>query len=251
MTDATVTKATSAESAPSSVLPEEAAHFGRLAADWWNPHGSSAMLHRLNPARLTYIRERIDAHWDGDGEGFTPLAGRSALDVGCGAGLLAEPLARLGARVTAVDAAPENIAAARAHAGRLAIDYRVGSVEDLADETFDLVTCLEVIEHVADADAFVAGLARAVSPGGLLILSTPNRTALSRLALITLAEGTGRIPRGTHDWDRFLTPEELAEALGRAGMRVIDVRGLGFSPTRGFALSDSTALDYFVTAVAA
>ena len=194
-----------------------------MAADWWNPRGSSAMLHRLNPARLGYIRERIDAHWDGDGETFTPLAGRRVLDVGCGAGLLAEPLARLGGAVTAIDAAPENIAAARAHAGALAIDYRVGGVETAAGETFDLVTCLEVIEHVADAAAFVAGLAQAVAPGGLLILSTPNRTALSRLALITLAEGSGQIPRGTHDWERFVTPDELGEMLADAGMRVIDV----------------------------
>jgi len=251
MPDATVTKATVPPSAPSSVRPDEAAHFGAMAGDWWNPRGSSAMLHRLNPARLGYIRERIDMHWDGDGETFTPLAGRRVLDVGCGAGLLAEPLARLGGTVTAIDAAPENIAAARAHAGTLAIDYRVGGVEATAGETFDLVTCLEVIEHVADATAFVAGLARAVAPGGLLILSTPNRTALSRLALITLAEGSGQIPRGTHDWDRFVTPEELTEMLVQAGMKVVDVQGLTFSPTRGFALSESTTLDYFMTAVTA
>ncbi len=249
MPDATVTKVTDAESAPSSIDPREAAHFGAMAGDWWNPKGSSAMLHRLNPPRLAYIRERIDTHWDDDGEGFTPLAGKRALDVGCGAGLLAEPLARLGASVTAIDAAPENIAAARDHAGALAIDYRVGGVETVAGETFDLVTSMEVIEHVTDPESFVAGLARAVAPGGLLIMSTPNRTPLSRLALITLAEGTGRILRGTHDWNRFLTPDELGDLLARAGMRVIDVRGLSFSPTRGFALSDSTVLDYFVTAV--
>ncbi|QKR98886.1 bifunctional 2-polyprenyl-6-hydroxyphenol methylase/3-demethylubiquinol 3-O-methyltransferase UbiG [Sphingomonas sp. CL5.1] len=251
MPDATVTKATDAESAPSSIDPREAAHFGAMAGDWWNPNGSSAMLHRLNPPRLAYIRERIDAHWNGDGAGFTPLAGKRALDVGCGAGLLAEPLARLGASVTAIDAAPENIAAARDHAGALAIDYRVGGVETVAGETFDLVTSMEVIEHVTDPGSFVAGLARAVAPGGLLVMSTPNRTPLSRLALITLAEGTGHIPRGTHDWNRFLTPDELGDLLARAGMRVIDVRGLSFSPTRGFALSDSTVLDYFVTAVGA
>ncbi|MBV8238109.1 MAG: bifunctional 2-polyprenyl-6-hydroxyphenol methylase/3-demethylubiquinol 3-O-methyltransferase UbiG [Sphingomonas sp.] len=251
MTDATVTKATVPPSAPSSVRADEAAHFGAMAGDWWNPHGSSAMLHRLNPARLGYIRERIDMHWDGDGETFTPLAGRRVLDVGCGAGLLAEPLARLGGTVTAIDAAPENIAAARAHAGALAIDYRVGGVEAAAGERFDLVTCLEVIEHVADAAAFVAGLAQAVAPGGLLILSTPNRTALSRLALITLAEGSGQIPRGTHDWARFITPDELSEMLAAAGMKVVDVQGLTFSPTRGFTLSESTTLDYFATAVAA
>ncbi|WP_298671275.1 bifunctional 2-polyprenyl-6-hydroxyphenol methylase/3-demethylubiquinol 3-O-methyltransferase UbiG [uncultured Sphingomonas sp.] len=251
MSEATVTKATAAETAPSSVDPREAAHFGAMATDWWNPNGSSAMLHRLNPPRLAYIRERIDAHWDGDAENFAPLAGKSALDVGCGAGLLAEPLARLGAAVTAIDAAPENIAAARDHAGNLAITYRVGGVEAVAGEAFDLVTCMEVIEHVTDPPAFVAGLAQAVAPGGMLILSTPNRTALSRLALITVAEGTGRIPRGTHDWDRFITPDELTVMLEHAGMRVCNVRGLAFSPTRGFALSESTTLDYFIAAVAA
>src|SRR5690606_32158153 len=138
--------------------------------------------------------------------------GKSALDVGCGAGLLCEPLARLGARVTGVDAAPENVAAARAHAAQsgLAIDYRAGELAALSGRRFDLVTSLEVVEHVADPAAFVRGLADAVADGGLLILSTPNRTPQSRLALITLAEGTGRIPRGTHDWDKFLTPDELS-----------------------------------------
>ncbi|WEK44346.1 MAG: bifunctional 2-polyprenyl-6-hydroxyphenol methylase/3-demethylubiquinol 3-O-methyltransferase UbiG [Candidatus Sphingomonas colombiensis] len=251
MSEATVTKATVAETAPSSIDPREAAHFGAMAADWWDPNGSSAMLHRLNPPRLAYIRERIDTHWDGDDTNFTPLAGKRALDVGCGAGLLAEPLARLGGTVTAIDAAPENIAAARDHVGPLAIDYRVGGVETVAGETFDLVTCMEVIEHVTDPQAFTSGLARAVAPGGVLIMSTPNRTALSKLALITVAEGTGRIPRGTHDWDRFVTPEELTAMLEHAGMRVQDVRGLAFSPTRGFTLSESTTLDYFITAVSA
>lgn len=256
MADATVTNATTVASSP-SIDPREAAHFGAMAQDWWNPNGSSAMLHRLNPVRLAYIRARIDAHWRGEGAadddtgGFTPLAGRRALDVGCGAGLLAEPLTRLGAAVTAIDAAPENIAAARAHAAGagLAIDYRIGGVEAAAGARFDLVTCLEVIEHVTDPAAFVAGLAGAVAPGGMLVMSTPNRTILSRLALITLAEGTGRIPRGTHDWDRFLTPDELTVLLEQAGMRVVDTIGLGFSPTRGFTLGASTGLDYFVTAV--
>jgi len=231
-----------------TIDPREAAHFGTMAADWWNPKGSSAPLHQLNPPRLRYIRDQVDAHWHGDGAGFTPLAGRTALDVGCGAGLLCEPLARLGASVTGIDAAPENIAAAEIHAAQsgLAIDYRAGGVEGLSGQ-FDLVTSLEVIEHVADPAAFVRGLAGALAPGGLMILSTPNRTPLSRLAMITLAEGTGAIPRGTHDWNRFLTPEELTVLVESQGLRVRDLRGLSFSVAHGFVLGSSTALDYLMT----
>ncbi len=236
-------------SASSTIVPAEAAHFGRMAADWWNPKGSSAMLHRLNPVRLAYLRQAVDAHWGGEAGGFTPLAARRALDVGCGAGLLAEPLARLGAAVTGIDAAPENVAVAAAHAtgAGLGIDYRAGGIEAVAGETFDLVTSLEVIEHVADPAGFVGGLAGALAPGGLMILSTPNRTPLSRLALITLAEGTGAIPKGTHDWEKFLTPEELTVLVESAGLIVRDVTGLTFSPAKGFALGSSTALDYLMT----
>ena len=222
-----------------------------MAAEWWDPKGSSAMLHRLNPARLRYIREAVDSHWDGDDRSFAPLAGKTALDVGCGAGLLAEPLARLGARVTGIDAAHENVAAARAHAALagLAIDYRPGSLPAVDGERFDLVTSLEVIEHVSNPPAFVRGLAAALAPGGLLVMSTPNRTPLSRLALIGLGETVGGIPRGTHDWDKFLTPAELTALLAEAGLRVTDTRGLTLSPAKGFVLSSSTALDYLVTAV--
>ncbi|MBB4641354.1 bifunctional 2-polyprenyl-6-hydroxyphenol methylase/3-demethylubiquinol 3-O-methyltransferase UbiG [Rhizorhapis suberifaciens] len=231
-----------------TINPDEAAHFGKLAADWWNPSGSSAMLHRLNPVRLRYIRDAIDAHWHIDEHDMRPLTGRKALDVGCGAGLLCEPLARLGARVTGIDAAPENITAARSHAVKqaLAIDYRAGGIETLNEGSFDLVTSMEVIEHVTDPQAFVDGLARALAPGGLMILSTPNRTALSRLALITLGEGLGQIPRGTHDWNKFLTPQELEELLGKAGMEVTDVTGLSINPARGFVLSDNMAVNYFM-----
>jgi 2-polyprenyl-6-hydroxyphenyl methylase/3-demethylubiquinone-9 3-methyltransferase len=227
----------------------EADHFGRLAADWWDPKGSSAMLHRLNPVRLKYIRDRIDQHWSADECDRRPLSGKKAADVGCGAGLLAEPLARLGAEVTGVDAAPENIAAARIHAERqgLPIDYRAGGVE-LLTRQYDLVTSLEVIEHVTDTHAFVTGLADALGENALLILSTPNRTATSRLLMILLAEGLGRIPRGTHDWQKFLTPEELCALIEDAGLEVLDVTGLAYDPMRGFSLSENKSLDYFVTA---
>lgn len=236
-----------------TVDPREAEHFGRLAADWWNPKGSSAMLHRLNPARLAYLRDAIDDHWGGDTGGFSPLAGRTALDVGCGAGLLTEPLARMGARATGLDAAPENIGAACGHAeaAGLEIDYVAGGIEALAGRSFDLVVSMEVIEHVADVPAFIAGLAGALAEGGLMVLSTPNRTWLSRLAMITIGEGVGAVPKGTHDWDQFLTPDELTAQLADAGLKVIETRGLRFSPARGFVLSEDTSLDYLVTVVRA
>ncbi|MEY4269956.1 MAG: 2-polyprenyl-6-hydroxyphenol methylase, partial [Pseudomonadota bacterium] len=144
-----------------TIKPQEAAHFGALAADWWDPHGSSAMLHRLNPVRMRYIRAMTDAHWDGDERARHPLVGKAALDVGCGAGLLSEPLARLGAAVTGIDAAPENIAAARDHAAGqgLSIAYHAGELAALPPARFDLVTSMEVVEHVADPGAFVAQLA--------------------------------------------------------------------------------------------
>ncbi|MES2986517.1 MAG: bifunctional 2-polyprenyl-6-hydroxyphenol methylase/3-demethylubiquinol 3-O-methyltransferase UbiG [Pseudomonadota bacterium] len=232
---------------------KEAEHFGKLAADWWDPKGSSAMLHRLNPARLGYIRTAVDRHWGGDEASFTPLAGRTGVDVGCGAGLLTEPLARLGAAMTGVDAAAENVGAARAHAaaGGIDVDYVAGGIEDVAGRTFDLVVSMEVIEHVSDPAAFVAGLAGALAPGGLMILSTPNRTPLSKIAMITVGEGLGAIPKGTHDWSRFLNPEELEALLTDAGLRVIDRAGLSFSPARGFVTSSNEALNYLVTAVRA
>jgi 2-polyprenyl-6-hydroxyphenyl methylase/3-demethylubiquinone-9 3-methyltransferase len=234
----------------STIRAEEAAHFGKLAADWWDPKGSSAMLHRLNPVRLRYIRDQLNQHWQLDEHDRRPIAGKAAADVGCGAGLLCEPLARLGADVVGIDAAPENIAAARLHAAGqgLAIDYRTGSIDVLGAEPFDLITSMEVIEHVDDPAAFVRGLAGALMPGGLLILSTPNRTPLSRLAMITLGEGLGAIPRGTHDWDRFLTPHELRVQLEATGLEVLDTTGLAFAPARGFVLSSDLSLNYLITA---
>lgn len=229
-----------------TIRPEEAAHFGRLAAEWWDPKGSSAMLHRLNPVRLAFVRAAIDAHWGTDSRGIRPLAGKRALDVGCGAGLLCEPLARLGAQVTGVDAAQENIAAASAHAagGGLAIDYRCGEIGALGLTGFDLVTSLEVIEHVADKAAFIAALAVALAPGGLMILSTPNRTAQSKLLMVEAAERIGLVPRGTHHWDDFITPDELRALLSAAGLEMGEPQGIAWSPTRGLHLSADLSLNY-------
>ncbi|MDE2404090.1 MAG: bifunctional 2-polyprenyl-6-hydroxyphenol methylase/3-demethylubiquinol 3-O-methyltransferase UbiG [Sphingomonadales bacterium] len=236
-----------------TIRAEEAAHFGRLAAEWWDPKGSSAMLHKLNPVRLAFLRAAVDAHWDGDAAALRPLAGRRALDVGCGAGLLCEPLARLGAAVTGVDAAEENVAAARAHAegSGLAIAYLCGDVAGLGLASFDLVTAMEVIEHVADKAAFVAALAAALDPGGLMVLSTPNRTARSRLLMVEGAERLGMIPRGTHHWDDFVTPDVLRELLGAAGLAMGAPQGIAWSPGKGLHLSDDLSLNYLVTAVRA
>lgn len=238
--------------ANATIRPGEAAHFGKLAADWWNPKGSSAMLHRLNPLRLQFLREAVDAHWHGNARSVRPLAGKRALDVGCGAGLLCEPLARLGAQVTGIDAAPENIVAAREHAEAmgLAIDYRCGDLATMGLGTFDLVTAMEVFEHVADQAAFVAALAASLAPDGLMVLSMPNRTLQSRLLLVEGAERLGAIPKGTHNWLDFVTPGELRELLDRAGLVMGEPRGIDWSPAQGLHLSGNCALNFIVTAKA-
>lgn len=236
--------------AATTVISEEAEHFGRLAAGWWDPNGSSAMLHKLGPVRLKYIRDQIDQHWQCDECSRTPLEGKTALDVGCGAGLLTEPLARLGATVTGVDASPEVIAVARAHAATmgLEIDYRVADVAALGG-TYDLVTAMEVVEHVADPALFVGALAQRLAPGGLLIMSTPNATAMARLMMIVLGEGLGQIPRGTHEFEKFIAPEAMKVLLGQAGLKCLDVEGIAWSPSRGLHLSDDLRLNYLVSAV--
>jgi 2-polyprenyl-6-hydroxyphenyl methylase / 3-demethylubiquinone-9 3-methyltransferase len=239
-----------ANATTSNIVAHEAERFGSMADDPLGSHQSAAMLHRLNPVRLRYIRGRIDVHWHGDPKARMPLADKRVLDMGCGAGLLTEPLARMGGTVTGVDAAPENIAVARDHAlqSRLTIDYRAGEIDAVSGERFDLITCLEVIEHVADPPRFIAGLAGLLAPGGLLILSTPNRTALSKLAVIRIGETFGGIPPGTHDWDNFVTPEELAAHVSAAGLTVIEQRGLAFDPLKGFHMSQNMRLDHLLVA---
>lgn len=233
-----------------TINANEAAHFGALASEWWDPKGSSAMLHKLNPVRLGFIRSALDAHFGGDGKSRFPLLNRTALDVGCGAGLLCEPLARLGATVTGVDAAPENIAAAKAHAAvsGLQIDYRAGEIAAQGLGQFDVITSMEVIEHVHDPAVFIGELKRHLKPDGLLLLSTPNRTSASRLFLVEAAERLGQVPRGTHDWDKFLTPDELTALLDDAGIEIVDMQGIAFSPLSGLHLSGNMALNYILSA---
>lgn len=233
-----------------SISVDEAEFFGRLAADWWNPTGSSAMLHRIMPLRSALVRDTVTAHFGRSTRTRTPLAGLRALDIGCGAGLMTEPLARMGAAATGIDAAPENIAAAAAHGAGLGIDYRAVSVEALAASgaVFDVITCLEVVEHVADRDSFFAGMKALLAPDGVAILSTPNRTPTSWAVLIGGAEIVTRsIPRGAHDWQRFMTPAELSEALVNAGLAVTATQGLSWSPGRGFKLSTDVTINYFLT----
>jgi 2-polyprenyl-6-hydroxyphenyl methylase / 3-demethylubiquinone-9 3-methyltransferase len=233
-----------------TIRPEEADFFAKLARDWWNPKGPMASLHQVNPVRLAFVRDAIDAHWPDAARAGKPLAGKSALDIGCGAGLLCEPLARLGATVTGVDAAAENIAAAAAHAEGVGLDirYMAGEVAGLDIGQFDLVTSVEVIEHVADKPAFLRDVAARLAPAGLLVMSTPNRTAASRVLLVGAAEAVGYVPKGTHHWEDFVTPEELEALLADAGLTVTAKRGIAWRPGKGLHLSDDMSLNYILSA---
>lgn len=233
-----------------TIRPEEADFFAGLARDWWNHKGPMASLHQVNPVRLAFIRDAIDAHWPEGAAAAKPLAGKSALDIGCGAGLLCEPLARLGAGVTGVDAAAQNVAAAAAHAEGVGLDirYMAGEVSRQDIGVFDLVTSVEVIEHVADKLAFLRDVAARLAADGLLVLSTPNRTAASRLLLVGAAEMVGYVPRGTHHWEDFVTPDELEALLADAGLTVTARRGIAWRPGRGLHLSDDLSLNYILSA---
>ena len=239
-----------------SIDPASAALFGGIAGEWWDPRGSSRLLHAVNPVRLGYIRRRAGGHFGWNARERRPGAGLAALDVGCGGGLLTEPLARLGFAATGLDASPEAVAVAREHAAAagLPVAYRAGSAEALVADgaRFDLVTAMEVVEHAADVPSFCGALARLLKPGGLLVFSTPNRTALSYAVMIVGAERVARvIPKGAHDWRQFLRPDELAAAFGAAGLHVTDTQGITYLPGRGFALGRDRSVNYIGAAVAA
>ncbi|MCT8971481.1 bifunctional 2-polyprenyl-6-hydroxyphenol methylase/3-demethylubiquinol 3-O-methyltransferase UbiG [Microbaculum marinisediminis] len=213
----------------------EVAHFSALAAEWWNPTGKFGVLHKFNPVRLDYIRDHVTAHFGRDSWSDKSFEGLRILDIGCGGGLLCEPMARLGADVVGVDPAEKNIGTARVHAqgSGLAIDYRATTAEALADagETFDVVLNMEVVEHVADIDLFLGACATMVKPGGLMFIATINRTLKAfALAIVGAEYVLGWVPRGTHQWDKFVTPQELEEALGHHGMSVLDRAGAVYSP---------------------
>ena len=239
----------------STVDAGEVERFGALASRWWDPEGPMAPLHRINPLRLRFVRNEVARHRGrDDAEAPFPLDGLDILDVGCGAGLLSEPLARLGAAVTAIDPAAASIAAARAHAeaGGLAVDYRAETVEAVAaaGRDFDVVVAMEVVEHVPDVDLFLRGLAAVTRPGGLVLLSTLNRTWRAyALAIVGAEYVLGWLPRGTHDWDKFVTPDELRDGLRRAGLARFRARGMVYDPLgRAWRLSDDTAVNYLASA---
>lgn len=235
--------------------PAELDRFAREADAWWDLDGSFAALHRLNPTRLGFIRSELLTHFGGDAGLLRPFAGRSLLDIGCGGGLVAEPMARLGFSVTGIDAEREAVGIAQAHAATagLAIDYRVGTAEGLAAEgkDFDVVLALEVVEHVADLDLFFESVGRLARPGGALIAATLNRTARSFALAILGAEYLLRwLPRGTHDWRKFRRPSEIVLGLARNGIVATRLAGTTYDPAVGsWSLSRNLDVNYMVMAV--
>jgi len=240
--------------ASGSIDQADVARFAAQAAAWWDPDGAFRPLHKLNPVRLAYLRRHLLAHFGRDLASLTPLAGLELVDIGCGGGLVAEPMARLGAAVTGIDAEAETIEIARAHAqaAGLALDYRAGSAEQLAAEgrRFDIVLALEIIEHVADRDVFLAAAACLVKPGGCLVAATLNRTIKSFALAIVGAEYVLRwLPRGTHDWRKFQRPSELAAGLRRQGLRIADVTGIAYDPlSDGWRLGRDVGVNYMMLA---
>lgn len=240
---------------PATTLdPSEVEKFSRLAAEWWNPRGKMAVLHKFNPVRLAHIRDQAAEAFGRDVRSMTPLTGLRVLDIGCGGGLLSEPLARMGAEVVGADPARTNVETARLHAQQsgVEVDYRCTTAEDLAaaGERFDIVLAMEVVEHVADVPLFVAACSGMVRPGGLLVMATINRTLKSYALAIVGAEYVLRwLPRGTHEWDKFVTPGELEEAMEHAGLQAFDRRGVRYDILRdAWVETGDLSVNYMVTA---
>lgn len=231
-----------------SIDPADLARFEKLGADWWRADGPMAQLHKLNPVRLAFIRDEARRRFSKGGA--QPLAGLDVLDIGCGGGILCEPLARLGGRVVGVDPGETNIGVASAHAAKagLTIDYRCTAVEALAGETFDIVLAMEVVEHVADLDGFVAAACGRVRPGGLLFAATLNRTMKSfALAIVGAEYVLGWLPRGTHDWRKFVTPAELTRRVRASGLSVARQTGVAYNPLLGaWDLSSDMDVNYMI-----
>ena len=232
----------------------EIAKFEAMADEWWDPTGKFAPLHKIAPARLGFFREQICRHFGKDEASETALQGLSLIDIGCGGGLVAEPMAKQGAKVTAIDPSENNIQAAKLHAEQqtVSIDYRACRAEDVvkAGETFDIVFCLEVVEHVPSVPDFVALISKLVAPGGLIILSTINRTAKAFALAIVGAEYVLRwLPKGTHQWAGFVTPDELQNCVSKQGLTARETAGLVYSPFRDtWSISSDCDVNYFLTA---
>lgn len=238
----------------STVDPSEVAKFEAMAAEWWDPHGKFKPLHMMNPVRLDYITTQIAGEFDRDLSQDTPFKGLRILDIGCGGGLLCEPMARLGAEIVGVDAAGGNIPVAQAHAAQsdLNIDYRHTTAEALAEagEQFDIVLNMEVVEHVADPPAYLTACQQLLKPGGLHLCSTINRNPKSFAVAIVGAEFVMRwLPKGTHEWNKFITPDELYELLRNAGLEPVDRKGYVFNPISWrWSISDRDLSVNYVTA---
>ena len=236
-----------------TIDPAEVAKFEAMAADWWDPTGKFKPLHLMNPCRLDYITSQIAAEYGRDLKQPLPFTGLRILDIGCGGGLLSEPMARLGATVIGADAAPRNIPVARLHAEQsgLVIDYRHTTAEDLAaaGEQFDVVLNMEVVEHVSDPQAYLTACQSLLKPGGLMVCSTLNRNAKSFLMAIVGAEWVMRwLPKGTHDWAKFITPDELYQLIRKAGLDPVDRKGMVFNPVAwSWSLSDRDLSVNYVT----